>query len=314
MQRCDCYHPPCHVRYIWHAFAFNFMKKVLLILSFVFIESVANSQSDTISDNGFIIPKNLDECILGLDSIFTQNAKDKLKTLDIDTVKYISGIFIMNEWLGADSSRLKKYFKNLKLRYEYEMEYFIELSYYKYLTTGNYNISVQLNDYTIYQDSIDNLRHKQCESNELKDSLNDVYIPKDLTDSYVQLNRLLSDSLKSEIKNKTQNYHYSLGLWIRNNWGLWNCSRLYYFFKSNNINHPDDMSSLVLRGYKYFLNDTIYTIQELLKSTKQVDPIIECEESIIFRPPHCPYTRKFNKFIRRKKIDNFEVSNFTMIK
>ena len=43
--------------------------------------------------------------------------------------------------------------------------------------------------------------------------------------------------------------HIGLGLRIRNEWGLWSGSRLAVYFRNLGINHPDDMSGIVLESY-----------------------------------------------------------------
>jgi hypothetical protein len=63
-------------------------------------------------------------------------------------------------------------------------------------------------------------------------------------------------------------YHHSLGMWIRNNWGLWGGSRLPKYFTDPDVNHPDNMSSGVLYHYYDWLNgkkDTWKTWEETNK-------------------------------------------------
>ena len=49
-------------------------------------------------------------------------------------------------------------------------------------------------------------------------------------------------------------YHMGLGMWIRNNWGLWGGSRLQKYFSERGITHPDDMSGLLLNFYYDWLH------------------------------------------------------------
>lgn len=92
------------------------------------------------------------------------------------------------------------------------------------------------------------------------EKLNDIYIPKDLGDCFAELDRMLSEIDKKEFKSaKTKNdllgnYHMGLGMWMRNNWGLWGGSRLQKYFTDRKIGHPDDMSSVVLFFYHDWLN------------------------------------------------------------
>jgi hypothetical protein len=87
-----------------------------------------------------------------------------------------------------------------------------------------------------------------------KSEIDGVYIPKNLVDAILEIDKFYSDSLKTEIKildenNYVGDYHFGTGLWIRNNWNLWKGSRLSRFFNRNGIKHPDDMSSIVLVSY-----------------------------------------------------------------
>jgi hypothetical protein len=87
-----------------------------------------------------------------------------------------------------------------------------------------------------------------------QDTLNGVYIPKDIEDCFRQLDSFWSDSLKSELKKMSLNEflsqaHFGIGMWLRNNWGLWVGSRLSKYFYSFNYSHPDDISSIILELY-----------------------------------------------------------------
>jgi len=44
-------------------------------------------------------------------------------------------------------------------------------------------------------------------------------------------------------------YHMSLGLWMRNNWGLWKEGPLYDDLSARGLFHPDDMSGLILTSF-----------------------------------------------------------------
>ena len=50
-------------------------------------------------------------------------------------------------------------------------------------------------------------------------------------------------------------YHLDLGMWMRNNWGLWGGSRLHKYFRAKGISHPEDMSSVILFYYHDWLTD-----------------------------------------------------------
>jgi hypothetical protein len=90
------------------------------------------------------------------------------------------------------------------------------------------------------------------------EAINGVYIPKDLGECFIELDKLLSEIDKKEMsalpkKADMIRYHLSLGMWMRNNWGLWGGSRLYKYFHDKGLNHPEDMSSIVLFYYYEWL-------------------------------------------------------------
>lgn len=87
-----------------------------------------------------------------------------------------------------------------------------------------------------------------------KSEIDGVYIPKNLTEAINELDKKLSDSVKSEISSLTENEfqanaHFGIGLWMRNSWNLWASSRLYRYFRRKGIKHPDDMSGIILTSY-----------------------------------------------------------------
>ena len=86
------------------------------------------------------------------------------------------------------------------------------------------------------------------------DTINGIYIPKDMEDCLKQLDSFWNDSIKSEIrkmsiKDFTGQAHFAIGMWIRNNWGLWVSSRLTKYFNSFGYIQPDDMSGAILELY-----------------------------------------------------------------
>ncbi len=97
-----------------------------------------------------------------------------------------------------------------------------------------------------------------------------VYIAEDLEDSFNQLDQLLSpgeiDTLKSKkSEDDLVDYHFGLGLWMRNNWGLWRGSRLNKYFNDLGIYHPDDISGIILDSYWRRLNGLPIKLEEQIK-------------------------------------------------
>lgn len=91
------------------------------------------------------------------------------------------------------------------------------------------------------------------------DSLNGLYIPKNIEECFIELNKILKAKDIETIKNlenrsKTISYHDGFGMWLRNNWGLWGGSRLQQYLIGKGLRHPDDMSAIILEFYYDWLN------------------------------------------------------------
>ena len=82
-------------------------------------------------------------------------------------------------------------------------------------------------------------------------------IPKNMKDCLRQLDLILSDSVKNEIRSLSESEflngaHFGFGTWIRNNWGLWDKnSRLHKYFVRcrGQLYEPDFMSGDILSFY-----------------------------------------------------------------
>ena len=71
--------------------------------------------------------------------------------------------------------------------------------------------------------------------------------------------------MKSGSEEDMIQYHHGLGRWIRNNWELWAGSRLAKYFNDIGINHPDDMSGIILDSYWRQLNEKPIKLDEQIK-------------------------------------------------
>lgn len=89
----------------------------------------------------------------------------------------------------------------------------------------------------------------------LVDRINGIYIPKDIDEAIDSLDviirmedkRYIADSLS--LDRFLAHSHLGMGMWIRNNWGLWGGSRLQRYLSKKNVYHPDDMSWEILKAY-----------------------------------------------------------------
>lgn len=99
------------------------------------------------------------------------------------------------------------------------------------------------------------------------DAQNDKsYIPRDLEEAVLALDKLISEEEKDELCKMGEDEflaatHLGIGMYLRNEWGLWKKSELWKYFRRRGIFHPDDMSGEILKSYYKFLcqrpwNDT----------------------------------------------------------
>jgi len=97
-----------------------------------------------------------------------------------------------------------------------------------------------------------------------------THIPIDLNGCIAQLDKIIPDSNKARIATMTEDQfsagtHMNLGLWMRNNWGLWKGSQLSRFFNAKGIYHPDDMSGIILDSYYRYLIKKDIKLEEQIK-------------------------------------------------
>lgn len=109
---------------------------------------------------------------------------------------------------------------------------------------------------------------KQYQERIRKDKLNGVYIPKNLDDALLQLDKLISADSKQKIKVIPEDtvcmaLHNRLGQWMITNWGFYGGSRISHYLRSAGITYPDDMADFLLMAYHRKLNGKPVAIKEL---------------------------------------------------
>ncbi|MDA3882482.1 MAG: hypothetical protein PF481_04320 [Bacteroidales bacterium] len=96
------------------------------------------------------------------------------------------------------------------------------------------------------------------------------YKPINLEEAVNQLKIIHQDSTKQKIMEMSEDEflagaHFGLGMWIRNNWGLWKGQELAKYFNSIGIYHPDDMSGIILTSYYRELHGQDWKIDEQIQ-------------------------------------------------
>lgn len=95
------------------------------------------------------------------------------------------------------------------------------------------------------------------------------YIPADLEDAFKELDKELDAKQKKLLRDSAQfvDLHFGMGMWIRNNWGLWGHSRLQKYFLKHGVWHADEMSSIIIGEYLNYLQGKPY------KTKLEEDPV-----------------------------------------
>ena len=206
------------------------------------------------------IPTDLEKCFQILDQTMDAATQAIVKTLPEDSIYYHRAFHCGAEfyyaWNLPEGSAITQYLNGkgiFGLREIYET---ILISYHRHLNDTSVDLEGQIKhykakkkaEYAIYLSKLD------------KDTLDGIYIPKDLEDCFIQLDKILSSEERSAIKllkhkSETAQYQLHIGLWVRNNWGLWSGSRLQKYLQDRKLTTPDAMSVLILEYYYDWLNN-----------------------------------------------------------
>ena len=103
--------------------------------------------------------------------------------------------------------------------------------------------------------------------------INGVYIPKNLEEAWAEIEKNLSPEDRQKLRTipegDTIMFHFSSGMGMRNNWGLWGGSRLAKYFNDLGVFHPDDMSSIILETLWCHINDKPIRLDERVAFFKE---------------------------------------------
>lgn len=104
--------------------------------------------------------------------------------------------------------------------------------------------------------------------------LYDVYIPEDLTDAFIQLNKLIDEGSRLKFKNMSEadasmKLHFSFGRWISYNWGFYGGSRFSKYLNSMGLFDPDAMTRFVIIAYHRNLNRRPLDVKQLLEKFQE---------------------------------------------
>lgn len=100
--------------------------------------------------------------------------------------------------------------------------------------------------------------------------------PTTLIETFIYLDYIFDDTTKYGFMTlpediSTSRLHFELGMWIRNNWGLWRNSELKNYFVDKGIVHPDNMSGIILTSYHRHLNNKPIDLEGQIKFYQKWD-------------------------------------------
>lgn len=96
-----------------------------------------------------------------------------------------------------------------------------------------------------------------CRSESVAEARAPIGPPATLDEAVAKLRQGLSPEDVAEIRASSEDvarYHRGWGMRIRNDWGLWGSGRLAQHFNALGIDHPDDMSGIILTSLWRDLN------------------------------------------------------------
>ncbi len=115
---------------------------------------------------------------------------------------------------------------------------------------------------------------KQYQERIKQEKINGVYIPKNLDDAMLQLDKLISPDAQAKVRTVPEDsacmrLHHRMGQWIILNWGFYGGSRLSHYLRSAGVSYPDDMADFLIIAYHRHLNKKPYSIKELATKFKE---------------------------------------------
>ena len=98
-------------------------------------------------------------------------------------------------------------------------------------------------------------------------------VPSTLDEAFIALEKILKlkgqanfDRFKNSAEDEMGCYHFGLGLWMRNYWGLWKGGLLKDWFGALGIHHADDISGIILVSFWRKLNGKALDLEGQIKT------------------------------------------------
>ena len=234
----------------------------MIAIVLIHIKTMAQTTHPKLDIYELPIPRNIDECFTFLEMAMSEDEIKLIKELPEESIPDRPDVRIGTDFFHAwklnygSGSRLAKYFNKMGLIGPNPIYRTILVSYHRKLNA----------QYTELQSQIKKWRANQIAESEAykartqKDSLNGIYIPKNINDCVFELEKVYGEKSIIEFRTQDENkvlasaYKLGMGLWIRSNWGLSDGSRLQKYFYENGVREPEDMTWVILTCYYRYAN------------------------------------------------------------
>lgn len=134
-------------------------------------------------------------------------------------------------------------------------------------------------------DSFETVFNLQYKKNIKKERLNGVYIPRDMEDAFIELERLSDPAGTQKFRNAPEEVverklHFGLGKWMIVNWNFYDGSRFSHYLKEMGVSHPDDMAQFTIVSWHRHLNGKELELAERARHYEEFrKSMLEVEES-----------------------------------
>lgn len=233
------------------------MDKLGVILMLLASIPVFGQMDKSVHD--YRIPANLKKCYTLLDKTLSKEEIEVVKSFPEDSIyfhdEFKHGTDFFHAWKLYDGSRLTRFFNRKGLSGSHEIYVTILTSYHRYLNGEEIRLEEQVDKHQAIQKE----NYRIFVEKTKKDTINGHYIPENVEDCLLTLNKILKEKdietlKKLKSREDVIEFHHGLGTWLRNNWGLWGGSRLQQYLLRKGLDHPDNMSHLILEFYYDWLN------------------------------------------------------------
>ncbi len=222
---------------------------------------------------GKYVPQTLSDAIAFLKKDCPDSIKQRIKRISSDSIiysvyPYVGSYKVVAEWtMAGDSNQgIKKFFSSREICYPFNQQRAVWVAFQQTLLGVRNATERTLN----YYQQLERTWAKEDRVRYTTDSLRGYYIPTDLRDCIAQIDKMLPDSVKEQIRRTKPDAffgesHLNLGMFLRNSWQLWMGSRLTKYFNDMGIENADTMSGVILAAYYQSLTVKDFSVADYEK-------------------------------------------------